>query len=630
MYTDDKISAQKRSDGAFGLGCVAMTERAAKRQKTSGDTHSAEDLGARKGSNKKRSPTPGECECDIERTLETKKEPGEKNVFIVLNGRAPRNLEARLVTMTESYQAKEANDIFNALLESPGFPVVCGFDCQADVERLALTHRCLQTCSVKHGELSWTILYDERAWDITSMLQVMDIIPRSHSCVERKCAHCVMQKRNSDAGQFAVNVILLKVHRGKAQCMEWFVNQEIRRLISEFIEGALTDKMPTLIVGDLGMGANYLLGQQAGRKESSLIYNLPRDAQIAVSTMIPGWKQQVRDMMQSSDIMIFEYVQDTSDATQVAGEMHEQDNEQEIVLISRAQKMLEMLEGDDGSNDLVCMNALWHPIQTVSAADLSGERTMRPRNMKKALKSFSKALEMLAHARKQGLREVRGLTGDMLEEYKGTLSQPEFVAALEYLKKEFHLYFMENQDLKDWYTWLRDSPKELNRKQKDWTRKHFRTAFRTWATKLVGEYRFFLVVLQHGLFEPSQRAQFVRALLTVKQEHEDAGGDAHRAGETRTRDEELKLRRAALQARLKWRKANKLYQWVQENRMRFEFLKTKDKDLVLRLDSGQLKTERQIADKAYGHGRDVEILSVREAAILEAWSSDLRKYHERE
>ena len=118
--------------------------------------------------------------------------------------------------------------------------------------------------------------------------------------------------------------------------------------------------------------------------------------------------------------------------------------------------------------------------------------------------------------------------------------------------------------------------------------------------------------------------------MTVKQEHEDAGGDAHRAGETRTRDEELELRKVALRARLNWRKANKLYEWLQEDKSRYDFLSPKEKDLVLRLDNGQLLTERQNADKAYGHGRDVETLSLREAAILEAWSSELAKYKESE
>ena len=90
-----------------------MTERAAKKRRTGGDRHPAADLVARKGSDKKRSPTPGECEGDVEEAVEEKKEAIEKNVFMVLNGRAPKNLEAMLVTITESYQAKEAKYIFN-------------------------------------------------------------------------------------------------------------------------------------------------------------------------------------------------------------------------------------------------------------------------------------------------------------------------------------------------------------------------------------------------------------------------------------------------------------------------------------------------------------------------------------
>ena len=54
---------------AFGLACVAMTDGAA-RLRTSGDTHPAEDLVARKGSDRKRSATPGECESDIEDAVE--------------------------------------------------------------------------------------------------------------------------------------------------------------------------------------------------------------------------------------------------------------------------------------------------------------------------------------------------------------------------------------------------------------------------------------------------------------------------------------------------------------------------------------------------------------------------------
>ena len=111
-------------------------------------------------------------------------------------------------------------------------------------------------------------------------------------------------------------------------------------------------------------------------------------------------------------------------------------------------------------------------------------------------------------------------------------------------------------------------------------------------------------------------------------EKEKASSDAHHAGEARNHGEELALRKSALQARLNWRKANKLYEWVEEDRSRWDFLSRTDQGLVLNFDSGQLLKERQNADAAYGHGRDVDRLTLREIAILSAWSSDLAKYKE--
>ena len=93
------------------------------------------------------------------------------------------------------------------------------------------------------------------------------------------------QKRNSDAGQLAVRLVMLKCHRGKAECLEWHINQETRRLISEFIHELLAEQAtPTLIVGDIGMHTNYLLGDRRARNKSSLIYNLARHSQIVLST----------------------------------------------------------------------------------------------------------------------------------------------------------------------------------------------------------------------------------------------------------------------------------------------------------------------------------------------------------
>ena len=85
--------------------------------------------------------------------------------------------------------------------------------------------------------------------------------------------------------------------------------------VCEYIGDLLkTTGTPILIVGDIGMRANYLLGQPCARNDAALIYNLARDSQMALSTPMPGWKQQVRDLAQSADILIFEYTMESSDA----------------------------------------------------------------------------------------------------------------------------------------------------------------------------------------------------------------------------------------------------------------------------------------------------------------------------
>ena len=48
-----------------------------------------------------------------------------------------------------------------------------------------------------------------------------------------------------------------------------------------------------------------------------------------------------------------------------------------------------------------------------------------------------------------------------------------------------------------------------------------------------------------------------------------------------------------------------------------------DKTLLYNFDMGVLLENRKSADKAYGHGRDVECLGIRERAVLRAWSTDV-------
>ena len=156
----------------------------------------------------------------------------------------------------------------------------------------------------------------------------------------------------------------------------------------------------------------------------------------------------------------------------------------------------------------------------------------------------------------------------------------------------------------------------LSSKDKEWTRKNFRSAFRNWVAKMVGNYNFAMVILEHGILEPAERRKFVEALVREKDE---SSVDLHHADEAERR----RLRNAALKARLDCRYCNKLHEWLSEDRSRWDFLSCEDKMLMKQFDSGELLKARRDADEAYGHGREVEIMTVRERAMLRAWSSDM-------
>ena len=560
-------------------------------------------------------------------------QPAGKNMFMFLDGNVPAQLTDSLVVQRDPWNATEVQEMVQSL---PKLPVTFGMDCPDEIEKLAAMHSCLASECVVHGALSWHILFDKRAWALTEPLETRNIINATHFATARVCATCVVTRIDSDVEQLTVRVVLLKVHRGKAQCLEWFIDQEVRRRISEYIGQLLqaTD-LPLLIVGDMGMRAAYLMGQDLGHNETALIYSEKRDAQMAVSTSCPGWIQNIRDWAQSAHTLLFEYEMESTDAPTKHFEKkrkHEKDeleaqlvpakheSVKQICLQSRAQKVLQMLESEDGMTDITCINALWHPIQ-FPVQDLSGEVTLRPRNIKDIVKCFGDALELITAARREGRRAMRGFTGatqpgEEPDAETERLSKEEFKVALTFLQKQFHECFMENQELKLWYTWLQDMHWNLSSKDKEWTRKNFRSAFRNWVTKILGNYNFAMVILEHGILEPAERRKFVEALVRMKDEPRV---DLHHADEAERR----RLRNAALKARLTWRHCNKLYEWLQKDRTRYDCLTCEDKLLMRKYDSGELLQARRDADEAYGHGREVEIMTVRERAMLRAWSSDI-------
>ena len=74
-------------------------------------------------------------------------------------------------------------------------------------------------------------------------------------------------------------------------------------------------------------------------------------------------------------------------------------------MISRAERMLQLLASDDGCNEFVCIQALWHPIQR-HAPDYKGGTMMMPECLGHMFRAFCQALLLLSFARKQGRRKL--------------------------------------------------------------------------------------------------------------------------------------------------------------------------------------------------------------------------------
>ena len=107
-----------------------------------------------------------------------------------------------------------------------------------------------------------------------------------------------------------------------------------------------------------------------------------------------------------------------------------------------------------------------------------------------------------------------------------------------------------------------------------------------------------------------------------------ASVDAHHAGDDggprkRARVDKDALRQAALHARLAYRKGARLSQRMKEDNSMYASLSIRDKTLLYNFEIGVLLHRRKTADEAYGHGRDVECLGIRERAVLRAWSTDI-------
>jgi hypothetical protein len=269
-------------------------------------------------------------------------------------------------------------------------------------------------------------------------------------------------------------------------------------------------------------------------------------------------------------------------------------------------KFLAMLKDQaDESTDLQNLAiVLFHPVCSRRMRD--DAVADHPFQRKESVDKLNNALLLI--------RQARASAG--VSEDSKTLSETQFEKALDKLKSIFREEFIGNQDLrrrvKDWEA----EPDAFDRRQKKKIRDDLRGAFRSWATKLLGGWDF-KAVMRHGLFATSNQKALAQAVL--EDSHRGPGGDTHPA-ETpsfrRLRENPETLRRAALEARCAYKTAVRLVEKV-----RAGYAPTnREHSIIMQLESGHLKTMRDEANKAYGHGAGAETLSREQAIVLLAFT----------
>ena len=138
----------------------------------------------------------------------------------------------------------------------------------------------------------------------------------------------------------------------------------------------------------------------------------------------------------------------------------------------------------------------------------------------------------------------------------------------------------------------------------------------------MGNTHFLHAIMRRGIFQVCDQQELARALLQAK----ESSVDEHHADDveescTLVVDKD-KLRAEAVYARQQVKKARKLLAAWNSGTV----LTEAEQLLCIRLETGKLQKDRDQKDEVYGHGQSVTRLSIEQAAMLRAFSSDLDDY----
>ena len=405
------------------------------------------------------------------------------DTLMFVDGGSPKQIKEYVMRDPRAYEYKELDALFHT---HAALPVLCGFDCTSDVEKLAGEHENLTLASISKKFWSWYLLFDNTRWQITKPLQVELIMGGNNTgYIERYAAVCEIQQIGIDTPSPFLRILLLKCARGKALYPAWHVTQETREQLVDYIASYMDlDDMTTVLAGDIGMSFQYLASHVDKFSDQVEHCSLPTSWLTLLCRHIstPALPHTVQDYAQNGQIMIFKYPRGASDAAELAGSADASANpsdapddynssdiaqfagsvrrNRQLQLMKDTKLMLGLLAGSDGERPEVDAFSLYHGIQKYDNDRGGGEVAWKPTSIHSLVQQLGDALTLARQARAHsGSLHSTGAPAI-------SLSPPEFEKALDYCKHVFHEQFMLNENLRQEYTEFRNDPDSMTRSEK--------------------------------------------------------------------------------------------------------------------------------------------------------------------
>ena len=260
-----------------------------------------------------------------------------------------------------------------------------------------------------------------------------------------------------------------------------------------------------------------------------------------------------------------------------------------LSLVSRAETFLRRLDAAE-DDTLICTLADLIFAEKEHHLPLDGLSLTAASSHSRSLDALKRCLSTLCDARKHALSSGGRRPA-------GTLTDSQFEEAWSWLKQEFRVKLMRNQDIHQQL--LDKDANKLNREEKSAANKSFLGAFRCFFKSLTGNQHVGRAILRHGLDSPAE----IKCLLAEYYKYIDSADYTQWLdGQRERRRSRSCLRPEALRARNNFKHALRLQRQLNQDSLSEHTLSDWQRQLMVQLELGELHKRRRAADIAYGHG----------------------------